>query len=116
MLLFISSVGPKSSVPQGWTNGRFPAATEVLRTAAMGSEAAIGCFAAREAREGTTLPLPPRRQPREMPHLPAGAGLALAIEVQHEVGLGVQRPGLVHFVADQILHHAVRVALRIAER
>ena len=44
---------------------------------------------------------------REMPHLAAGPRFGLAVEMQHEVGLGEQCRRAQDVVADQVLHHAV---------
>ena len=51
-----------------------------------------------------------------MAHLAAGARFRLAVEVKHQVRLGEQRRRAKHVVADQVFHHAVGMAVGVAER
>ncbi len=51
-----------------------------------------------------------RFDPRKVPHLAAGACFRLAVEVEHQRRLGQQRRHPIDIVADQVLHHAVRMS------
>ena len=54
--------------------------------------------------------------PGEVAHLAAGPGFGLAVEMQHQVGLGEQGRDAQDIVADQVLHDAVGMPGGIAER
>src|SRR5262249_29387184 len=52
-----------------------------------------------------------RAQPCDVPHLPPGPDLGLAVDVQLGAGLGHDLAPVAHLVADQVLHHRVGVPL-----
>src|SRR5690606_18909092 len=52
----------------------------------------------------------------DMTHFSAGPCFRLAIEMDEHAGSGEPGGNVVYIVADEILHHAVRMAARIAER
>src|SRR5690606_40164174 len=51
-----------------------------------------------------------------MAHLAAGAGRALAIEMDARVTLACEHLPLIHIIADEICHHCIGMACGAAER
>src|SRR6185437_4048097 len=65
--------------------------------------------------EGSRLQTAQRRQPREVAHLAPWPHQAFAIEVQARL-LRRERQPLPGFLADNVLHHRIRMALGIPQR